>query len=125
MRTLTALLLRRFWLAARVFRSPTQPPFITKRPSLNRLSNPLSNRRPSRHSNSAGRADSSSSKVLSLMSNGEVVTNTGAAAAIASPWWLPALHQVSEVAALVLPILGVLWLCTQIVIKLYQVKHPK
>jgi hypothetical protein len=59
------------------------------------------------------------------MSNGEVVTNTGAAAAIASPWWLPALHQISEVAALVLPILGVLWLCTQIVIKLYQVKHPK
>ena len=57
------------------------------------------------------------------MTNGEIVTDTGAIAAIISPWWLPALHGVSEVAALVLPILGVLWLCVQIVVKLHQVKR--
>jgi hypothetical protein len=59
------------------------------------------------------------------MTHGEIVTDTGAVAAIASPWWLPALHSVSDVAALVLPILGVLWLCLQIVVKLHQVKRPK
>jgi hypothetical protein len=59
------------------------------------------------------------------MTNGEIVTDTGAVAAIVSPWWLPALHSVSDVAALVLPILGVLWLCLQIVVKIHQVKRPK
>lgn len=59
------------------------------------------------------------------MTSGEIVTDTGAVAAIASPWWLPALHSVSDVAALVLPILGVLWLCLQIVVKLHQVKRTK
>lgn len=59
------------------------------------------------------------------MTSGEIVTDTGAVAAIASPLWLPALHTVSEVAALVLPIIGVLWLCLQIVIKIYQVKRLK
>jgi hypothetical protein len=59
------------------------------------------------------------------MPNGEVVTNTGAAAAIASPWWLPALHQVSEVAALVLPIMGVVWLSVQIAVKIYQANQRK
>lgn len=56
---------------------------------------------------------------------GEIVTNTGAVAAIASPWWLPALHQVSDVAALILPILGVIWLVVQISVKLYQAKRGK
>lgn len=52
--------------------------------------------------------------------------NKGAVvAAVTSPWWLPALHTVSDVAALVLPILGVLWICVQIVVKIYQVKHRK
>lgn len=59
------------------------------------------------------------------MTHGEIVTDTGAVAAIVSPWWLPALHSVSDVAALVLPILGVLWLCLQIVVKLHQVKPRK
>lgn len=57
------------------------------------------------------------------MTHGEMVTDTGAIVAIASPWWLPALHEVSDVAALVLPIIGVLWLCLQIVVKLHQVKR--
>jgi hypothetical protein len=52
------------------------------------------------------------------MKPGEIVTDTGAIAAIASPWWLPALHQVSDVAALLLPIAGVTWLVVQIYVKL-------
>jgi hypothetical protein len=54
------------------------------------------------------------------MTNGEIVTDTGAIAAIASPLWLPALHTASEVAALILPILGATWLAVQIIIKLHQ-----
>lgn len=53
------------------------------------------------------------------MTNGEAVTDTGALAALVSPVWLPALHTASEVAALVLPILGATWLAVQIAIKLY------
>ena len=53
------------------------------------------------------------------------MTDTGAVAAIASPWWLPALHDVSQVAALILPILGVVWLSVQIGVKIYQARHGK
>ncbi len=55
------------------------------------------------------------------------LTNTGAVAAVASPWWLPVLHSTSEYAALTLPILGVVWLSVQIGVKMYSVfKHgPK
>lgn len=53
------------------------------------------------------------------MTNGEVVTDTGAVAAIVSPWWLPAVHQLSDVAALALPILGAVWLIVQIAIKIH------
>lgn len=53
------------------------------------------------------------------MTTGELVTDTGAVAAIASPWWLPALHDISQIAALVLPIVGVMWLVIQIVVKLH------
>lgn len=53
------------------------------------------------------------------MTNGEAITDTGAVAALASPLWLPALHTASEIAALVLPILGAAWLAVQIVLKLY------
>ena len=59
------------------------------------------------------------------MTNGEIVTDTGAIVAIASPWWLPALHQVSDVAALLLPIAGVIWLVVQIVVKIQQHKRLK
>lgn len=59
------------------------------------------------------------------MTNGEIVTDTGAIAAVASPWWLPALHQVSDVAALLLPIAGVIWLVVQIVVKIQQHKRLK
>lgn len=51
------------------------------------------------------------------MTTHEIVTDVGAVAAIASPWWLKALHLTSEFAAQVLPILGVIWLLIQIVMK--------
>lgn len=52
----------------------------------------------------------------------ESANKATAIAAVASPWWLPTLHTMSDVAALALPIMGVLWLCVQIVIALYRVK---
>jgi hypothetical protein len=58
--------------------------------------------------------------------NGEVITTTGAVSAVASPWWLPSLQTISDTAALVLPILGVLWLIVQISVKLcgvWKIKH--
>lgn len=50
----------------------------------------------------------------------EMVTDTASVVAIASPWWLPLLKEASEVAAFVLPILGVFWLVTQIGWKWYR-----
>lgn len=41
-------------------------------------------------------------------------TDSVAIAAVASPIWLPGLQQVSEIAALLLPIAGVIWLGVQI-----------
>jgi hypothetical protein len=45
----------------------------------------------------------------------EKITDVVAVAGIASPFWLPALQDASTIAALVLPILGVIWLLVQIV----------
>lgn len=45
-------------------------------------------------------------------------TNAIAAAGVSSPLWIPPLKDLSEVAALILPILGVVWLVVQIVAKL-------
>ncbi len=59
------------------------------------------------------------------MTNGEMVTDTGAVAAIISPWWLPALHDVSQVAAFFLPILGVIWLAVQIGVKIHTTYWKK
>lgn len=42
-------------------------------------------------------------------------TNVIAGAAVASPWWLPALQNFSEIAALMLPIAGLIWLMVQII----------
>lgn len=49
-----------------------------------------------------------------------MVTDTASVVAIASPWWLPLLKETSEIAAFVLPILGVFWLVTQIGWKWYR-----
>ncbi|SFZ81645.1 hypothetical protein SAMN02983003_0612 [Devosia enhydra] len=51
------------------------------------------------------------------------LTNATAGAAVASPIWLPTLQTVSEIASIVLPILGVLWLVIQIVAKLIEVRR--
>lgn len=42
-------------------------------------------------------------------------TDVIAASAVASPVWLPWLQQTSEVAGLVVPILGMIWLLVQII----------
>jgi hypothetical protein len=48
----------------------------------------------------------------------EKATNTIAAGAVTSPWWMPSLADVSQTAALLLPILGCAWLIVQILHKL-------
>lgn len=50
------------------------------------------------------------------------ITNTVAAGAVASPWWLPSLEGVSQTAALLLPVIGVIWLVLQIVTKIMDRK---
>lgn len=46
------------------------------------------------------------------------VSNTIAAGAAVSPWWLPSLADVSSTAALLLPILGCGFLLVQIFMKI-------
>jgi hypothetical protein len=41
------------------------------------------------------------------------ITNGIAGAAVASPWWLPTITEVSHAATIALPILGVIWLSIQ------------
>lgn len=57
-----------------------------------------------------------------LLPNGkfETVSDTVSVVAIVSPWWLPFLKETSEVAGYVLPILGIIWLVTQIGWKWYR-----
>jgi hypothetical protein len=57
------------------------------------------------------------------MTTHEIVTDAAAAGAVASPIWLPTLHQASEFAAMILPILGALWLALQIGLKIYVFVH--
>lgn len=45
-------------------------------------------------------------------------TTVVAAGAVASPWWLEWLSNVSEIAALLLPIAGLIWLIVQVVMRL-------
>lgn len=42
-------------------------------------------------------------------------TDAAALGAVTSPWWFPYLSQVSEAAAILLPILGAVWLVVKIV----------
>ncbi len=55
----------------------------------------------------------------------DTFANAGAAAAVTSPWWLPALHNISTVAAELLPILGAAWLVVQIAVKLLQYRRAR
>jgi hypothetical protein len=60
-----------------------------------------------------------------MMTPGEKVTDFAAGAAVASPWWLPALHDFSQVAGLLLPIAGVIWFAVQIGVKLHTTYWKK
>lgn len=44
-------------------------------------------------------------------------------AALTSPFWLPALKDMSETAALLMPILGGAWLVVQIISKFKEMKN--
>jgi len=48
------------------------------------------------------------------------VTTGVAAGSLASPFWLPWLQTVSDVAALLLPIFGLIWLVVQILTRLLR-----
>jgi hypothetical protein len=53
------------------------------------------------------------------------VTDGVALAAASSPFWLPTLAQVSQVAGLLLPIFGCAWLLIQVVLRIRQeIKRP-
>ena len=55
----------------------------------------------------------------------EATTTTVAAGAVSSPLWLPELGTVSEVAAMLAPILGAVWLTVQIVSKVYEIWNKR
>lgn len=48
-----------------------------------------------------------------------------ATAAVASPWWLPSLADVSYVAAELLPVLGVVWIVTKIITRIVEVRRAR
>lgn len=48
----------------------------------------------------------------------EKTTNAIAVGAVGSPWWVPSLSDVSQMAAELLPICGVVWLIVQIVTRI-------
>lgn len=50
------------------------------------------------------------------------ITNSVAVGAVASPVWLPSLEGVSQTAALLLPVIGCVWLLLQIIAKLNERK---
>lgn len=52
-------------------------------------------------------------------------TTIVAAASIAAPLWLPSIKQISDHAALWMPILGATWLVVQIVSKLIELRKGK
>ena len=53
---------------------------------------------------------------------GDHVTNWVASLAVLSWWWLPVLQDYSQLAALLLPFLGGLWLLVQIWSKVFKGK---
>ena len=55
----------------------------------------------------------------------EMVTDAASVVAIGSPWWLPFLKGTSEIAAMLLPIMGVTWLAVQIGFKIYREMKAK
>lgn len=59
-----------------------------------------------------------------MSEKGDLLNITTAAGAIASPLWLPTLHDVSSAAAEVAPIVGLLFLCVRFVDYLLKRRDP-
>lgn len=53
----------------------------------------------------------------------DTITTAGATAAVVSPFWMPWLQTFSEVASVILPILGAVWLVVQIAAKVIEVRR--
>lgn len=53
----------------------------------------------------------------------DTLTTATAGAAVVSPFWLPWLQTVSEMASITLPILGAVWLVVQIAAKIIEVRR--
>ena len=51
------------------------------------------------------------------------VTAALATGAIVSPLWLAPLKQISDIAAILAPILGSVWLAVQIIVKIIEVRR--
>lgn len=51
------------------------------------------------------------------------ITNAGAIGAVSSPMWLPDLKVISAAAGEILPILGAIWLITQIITKIIETRR--
>lgn len=56
--------------------------------------------------------------------NNDLTTAT-AGAAVVSPFWLPSLQSMSEIASIALPILGAIWLVVQIAAKVIEVRRAR
>ncbi len=52
----------------------------------------------------------------------DAVGGATAAAALSAPWWFPVLKEASEIAAFLLPILGVILVIAQIVFYLHRIR---
>lgn len=59
----------------------------------------------------------------SIQQTADGVTNAVATGAITSPFWIPHLHSLSEIAAIITPLLGGVWLAVQIWAKVHEVKN--
>ncbi len=55
----------------------------------------------------------------------EHIDTAVATAAVASPWWLPSLADISTVAAELLPVAGVVWIIVKIVTRIIEVRRDR
>jgi hypothetical protein len=56
---------------------------------------------------------------------GDALAGATAAGALSAPWWFPVLKEASEVAAFLLPILGVILVSVQIVFYLIRLRRRR
>ena len=53
----------------------------------------------------------------------DAVAGATAAGALTAPWWFPVLKEASDIAAILLPILGVILVLAQIVFYLHRIRR--